>query len=90
MNHSIRVTCIGTLDKGGFEARHISAISSHKNESIICQYSTKCPENKKREMFEVLADSIIPKRPKKNPMSTVSTPKQANEPSGNPPQLLLI
>ena len=47
-NHSIRATCIGTLDNSGFEARHITAISSHKNESTIKTYSTKCPE-KKRE-----------------------------------------
>ena len=47
-NHSIRATSIGTLDNKGFEARHITAISSHKNENTIKTYSTKCPENKKR------------------------------------------
>ena len=29
--YSIRATCIGTLDEKGFEARHITAISSHKS-----------------------------------------------------------
>ena len=28
-NHSIRATCIATLDSNGFEARHITALSSH-------------------------------------------------------------
>ena len=37
-NHSIRVTCISKLDMCGFEARHITAISSHKSESTICEW----------------------------------------------------
>ena len=61
-NHSIQATCIGTLDKGSFKAWQITAISSHKNESTVHQYSTKCPENKKREMFKALAESVIPKK----------------------------
>ena len=80
-NHSIRATCIGTLDKRGFEARHITAISSHKNESTICQYSTKCQENKKREMFQALAETVIPKRAKKV-TSTVSKSIEANKATG--------
>ena len=63
-NHSIRSTCITTLDKSGFEARHITAISSHKSESTIKTYSTKCPENKKKEMYEALNKSVIPKKRK--------------------------
>ena len=59
-NHSIRGTCIGKLDRSGFEARHITAISSHKSESTIREYSTKCPENKRKEMFNALAEDIIP------------------------------
>ena len=60
-NHSIRATCIGTLDSKGFEARHITAISSHKSESTIKTYSTKCPDSKKREMYDALNASVIPK-----------------------------
>ena len=71
-NHSIRATCIGTLDTRGFEAHHISAISSHKNESTICTYSTKCPEGKKREMFDALASTIVPQKKKNKPQETIS------------------
>ena len=70
-NHSIRATCIGTLDRKGFEARHISTLSSHKNEATICTYSTKCPENKTREMYDALNESIIPKK-KVKPDETAS------------------
>ena len=31
-NHSIRATCIRNLDRSGFEAHHITAISGHKSE----------------------------------------------------------
>ena len=33
-NHSIRATCISRLDSMGFKARHITALLSHKAESI--------------------------------------------------------
>ena len=36
-NHSIRSTCISRLDENGFEARHITALTSHKSESTIRQ-----------------------------------------------------
>ena len=51
-NHSIRSTCITNLDKYGFEARHITAVSGHKSEATVKEYSVKCPENKKREMYD--------------------------------------
>jgi len=38
-NHSIRVTAVTILDKSGFEARHIMAVSGHKNEVSIRSYS---------------------------------------------------
>ena len=64
-NHSIRSTCITRLDNNGFEARHITAISSHKSESTIREYSVKCPENKRKEMFDALEQDIKqPKIPK--------------------------
>ena len=37
-NHSIRVTAVTILDKSGFEARHITAVSGHKNEVSIRSY----------------------------------------------------
>ena len=38
-NHSIRETVVTILDKSGFEARHIMAVSGHKNEASIRSYS---------------------------------------------------
>ena len=64
MNHSICATVIGTLDTKGFEARHITAISSHKNESTIKTYSKKCPEPKKCAMYDALNELLVPKRKK--------------------------
>ena len=61
-NHSIRKTCTQTLDDHDFEARHITALSSHKSESTIKEYATKCSESKKREMFEILSSTIQPKK----------------------------
>ena len=89
-NHSIRATCIGTLDDNGFEARHITAISSHKNESTIKTYSTKCPEKKKREMYEALNAAVVPKKAKINAPATVSKPPapQDNFPTINMDHLL--
>ena len=62
-NHLIRATCITTLDKAGFEARHIIKLSSHKNESSIKDYATECPEDKRKEMFTSLSKAITPKTP---------------------------
>ena len=66
-NHSIRATVITNLDRDGFEARHIIAITGHKSESTIKQYSKRCPENKKREMCEALGSKILKKKPKIEP-----------------------
>ena len=63
------------LDEAGFEGRHIIQLSSHKNEATIKEYSTKCPENKHKEMFDSLSNAMLPKckKPKKsNPTSTVT------------------
>ena len=60
-NHSIRSTVISTLDNAGFEARHIMQLSSHRSESSIKEYSTKCPENKRKEMFDSLTEAMVPK-----------------------------
>ena len=74
-NHSIRATVITTLDNSGFEARHITAISGHKNKSTIKTYSIKCPESKKREMNSVLKKAVLqPKKVKREPTSTMPNP----------------
>ncbi len=57
-NHSIRATCITSLDAAGFESHHIMSISSHKSKTTVCAYAKKCPENKKFEMSEALSTKI--------------------------------
>ena len=63
-NHCIRASTVTQLDTEGFEARHIMAISGHKSENSIKSYSSVCPDNKKRQMFEVLARNMNPKKQK--------------------------
>ena len=60
-NHSNRSTVITNLDRAGFEARHIMRLSSHKSESTIKEYATKCPEGKRKEMFDSLSNAMKPK-----------------------------
>ena len=72
-NHSIRATCITTLDRNGVEARHIIKLSSHKNESTVKEYATECPTKKRKEMFQYLSDSINPQQKiKKQKSATIS------------------
>ena len=54
-NHSIRATAVTILDKSGFdfEARHIMAVSGHKNEASIPSY-TKTDICTKKKMSETL------------------------------------
>ena len=74
-NHSIRATCIQTLDRCGFEACHIRSmkLSSRKNESSIKEYATECPEDKRKEMFTSLTKAIAPKN---IPTATISNPQE--------------
>ena len=73
-NHSIRATVISTLDGDGFEARHIIALSSHKSEQTIKEYSTKCPEPKRKQMFDSLSNAMLPKTKQKklNPQAVAT------------------
>ena len=52
-NHSIRATAVTILDKSGFEARQIMAVSGHKNEASIRSYS-KTDICTKKKMSETL------------------------------------
>ncbi len=53
-NHCICATCTQTLDDAGYEAHHIIALSSHKSESTVKKYATKCPDQKKCQMSRTL------------------------------------
>ena len=72
-NHCIRATVITNLDRAGFEARHIKAVSGHKSDETIKNYAVKCPNIKKREMSDVLSAKLDIKRPKPKASSTVTT-----------------
>ena len=75
-NHCIRATVVTNLDEEGFEARHIMVISSHKSENSIKSYSSKCPENKKKQMFDALAKPFAnpPHVPMKNIQNQIQQP----------------
>ena len=54
------------LDKNhgveGFEAHHIIALSSHKSESTMKEYSIRCPDKKRKEMFDSLSSALKSKK----------------------------
>ena len=52
-SHSIRATAVADFDNSGFEARHIMAVSGHKNEGSIRSY-TKTDICTKKKMSETL------------------------------------
>ena len=58
MNHSIRATAVTILDRSGFEARHIMAVSGHKNESSIRSYC-KTDMSTKKEMSASLSTECV-------------------------------
>ncbi|CAB4006304.1 Integrator complex subunit 9-like [Paramuricea clavata] len=53
-NHYVRATAVTILDKSGFEARHVTAISGYKNESNIQSYC-KTDISTKRKMSTMLS-----------------------------------
>ena len=61
-NHSIRVTTITILDESGYEARHIMAVSGHRNESSIRNYSSQTCLSTKRKLSETLSESLNSKK----------------------------
>ena len=72
-NHSIQSTVITTLDRDGFEARHIIQLSSHKSESTVKEYAPKCTDSKRKEMFESLSNAMLPPPKKKIPVTSAKT-----------------
>ncbi|CAB4021335.1 PREDICTED: uncharacterized protein LOC105327636 [Paramuricea clavata] len=61
-NHSIRSTAITVLDEAGYEARHIMAISGHRNEASIRSYSAHVSEEQTRRISESLTLSTADDR----------------------------
>ena len=53
-NHSIRATAVTILDKCGYGARHIMAVSGHKSESSLRSYC-KTDTSTKKQMSESMA-----------------------------------
>ena len=62
MNHSIRATMITKLDESGYKAQHIMAMSGHRNESSIRNYSSQTSLSTKRKMSETLSASLNNKK----------------------------
>lgn len=60
-NHCIRASVVSKLDENGFESRHIMVVTSHKSENSIKSYAAKCPDNKKKQMFQCLSKELVPK-----------------------------
>ena len=69
-NHSIRATAVTILDKCGYGARHIMAVSGHKSESSLRSYC-KTDTSTKKQMSESMAAVT----------STVALPKSNVPPS---------
>ena len=69
-NHCIRATVVTKLDQEGFEARHIMVVSSHKSENSLKSYASKCPDNKKQQMFDALARPFV-QNPAPQPMHSI-------------------
>ena len=64
-NHSIHATVVTHLNNKGFEARHIMATTGHKSEISIKNYSRRCPSNKRKQMFNALAENLVENDAKK-------------------------
>ena len=77
-NHSIRATAVTILDKSGFEARHIMAVSGHKNEASIRSYSKTdiCTKKKMSETLtaecEVREELLVMKPNQSSPILSLS------------------
>ena len=82
-NHSIRSTVISTLDRDGFEGRHIIALSSHKSEATIKEYAPKCPETKRKEMFDSLSNAMNPNKIQRTDKSQAKT-----DDTNDPPDIM--
>ena len=54
INHSIRATMITKLDKSGYEAQHIMAVSGHRNESSIRSYSSNKLEREEENVTDII------------------------------------
>ena len=85
-NHCIRSTCITVLDEGGVETRHIIGLSGHKSESSVKSYCSRLSDIKKRELSEILSETI---RTTTEPKSLIpAKPKDCDNSANNNQQLL--
>ena len=71
-NHCIRATSITSLDRAGFEARHIMRASGHKSESSIRSYSKRLTEEKQRTMSDTLGNVLNSTTPSIQPYPELS------------------
>jgi hypothetical protein len=73
-NHSLRATCVTSLDNAGFASRDIMAVSGHKSESSLKHY-VKTSDAKKKCMSAALAKQMNqqPDRPEALTVNAPST-----------------
>lgn len=57
-NHCLRATSITVLDRSGFEARHIMAVSGHQSESSMRSYASYVDDKKKKDMAMSISATI--------------------------------
>ena len=58
-NHSVRVTCVTTLDDKGFSHEEIATTTGHKNIQSVARY-TRCLNNgRKRSMADALQSTLL-------------------------------
>ncbi|XP_022240717.1 uncharacterized protein LOC111085608 [Limulus polyphemus] len=76
-NHCLRATSVTTLDRQGFEARHIIGISGHKSETSLKHYC-RVESEKKREMSHAIttftSTEIESQYPDDGPFNYSTTP----------------
>ena len=76
-NHLIGSSCISHLDNKELEARHITALTSHKSKARIQEYSVHCSENKRKEMFDAPDEPLANAKKKKKTIPL--PPKEVNK-----------
>ena len=68
-NHSLRATSIQVLEDANIEGRHIIRVSGHKNKDSLANYARRLSTAKKRNLSNILAESVgVPSPPPSRPV----------------------
>ncbi len=58
-DHCIKASVVSTLDESGFESYHIMYVTLHKSEESLKSYGSRCPDSKRKVMFNRLSNKIL-------------------------------